>query len=230
MKKLYILAACALMATSASAAITFYQGETPVANGSSIVFNEMETEDYGDGTWRYLMDPDLSLVSDKSSSVLSVTANCISGQQIQLCAGGNCVMGKSVTKSNISVSKNVPLNLLFECQGDGVAEIPTNVVTEISALYADDASSEVKFTITMNSEEGSVKVLQGAQPVVFSGNTLFFNLDGAATISFYSADGRILNSRNISGKGSISLSELPKGMAIYTISGAARRSGKILVK
>lgn len=162
MGKFYILTLMLLMSDFLSAqTLTFYLGENRIEPNSTVYFNEITIDDTGNGV-DYRMAPKIYLGSDKTVTDATIKASCSSGQRIQLCAGGTCQTGLTVEKNNISLKEGEKLDIQFECIGFTLSaeeKIPT-VITELSASVENE---ELKFTIIMNSQSGSVDTIMDGE-------------------------------------------------------------------
>ena len=111
MKKLYFLMAALLVGgISQARELTFYFGNDVVEPNSTVVLKEV------------VMAPPLYVSSDIYTKDLKITATCTSGQEIQLCAGGNCMTGPTVTKEGIKVQPDQKLALDLEY----IAQMPVD--------------------------------------------------------------------------------------------------------
>ena len=50
-----------------------------------------------------MMNPHINIISDVAANDIILIAECTSGQNIQLCAGGTCEMGKEITKTGVTL-------------------------------------------------------------------------------------------------------------------------------
>lgn len=231
MKKIYLAAAIAsLAASSVSAAdLKFYMGDTEITPGSEVKFTEVEMEDYGGGVAEYRMDPQIYILSNTSGNV-TVTANCTSGQNIQLCCGGQCAIGKNVTK-NASITANKKLGTEFECifytptYGE---TLPFDITTTLSASMTGD--DKVEFVIVMNPKDNAVSMIGVDRDFRFNGSAIEYNVPGKATVELYDLSGRRMLAAEAEGTGAISTASLPAGIYTYSVSGAVRKSGKIAIR
>lgn len=234
MKKLYFLAAAALLtAGSASAkSFTLYAGETEVTNGAEIIVGEDKIEltdlsEYGMGV-EYKYDPELYVVTDESANI-TVNAKCTSGPEIQLCFGDACKPGKELTQTNI-VKAGVRTSLMFEALGyvTTINEVP-EISAEVTVQYADDADSAVKVYIVMG-PKASVEVVKFDPSFCVGNGHISYDLNGAAVASIYNLNGAEVVRANISGQGTISTANLPKGVYVYRLQGAKNIAGKLIVR
>lgn len=218
------MASVLVAGASQATELKFQMGGKDITPNTTVTFNEVET-DFGE----YLMDPKLFIVSDIDASNVSITADCTTGQKIQLCAGGECERGTKVSKTGVSMKANTPLNMLFECMGyyDTEDEIPTNVTTEFTAQYAYNDSSIVKFILVMNSKEGSVSLISVDNNLYVENGAIVYNVEEASTLALYNLGGEKVLEAVVSGEGSLSTSALQPGVYAYTL---GNKSGKLYVK
>ncbi len=115
MKKLYMALALALVAVSAGAAnLKFYLGDQEIAQGSTVGYSEYEwVEEFEPGVWDIMMKPKIYLESDFFTNTVTITATCTSGHKIQMCCGGQCMSGETVTKSDLTLRQGVKFDLEF---------------------------------------------------------------------------------------------------------------------
>lgn len=156
MKKFYLSIMAGLLALSAGAReLTFYNGNDPIAPGSKVEFEAIEVEDYGDYK-EVRMAPKLYVSSDIFTTDLTVTATCTSGQTIQLCLGGRCQAGETVTKTvKAATNEKVALDFDYIAELDADEEIPV-VTTTIEAQDGTHAETHISFTIVMGDRKSVV--------------------------------------------------------------------------
>lgn len=221
MKKFYFLAASALLATSLQAQdLTFYMGDKVIEPGTTVYSNEGEIEsDF------FQLDPHLSIVSATGGTIDYIKAECTSGVKVQMCCGGMCEMGETVTKTNIEAPAGEKVDLQFEAMGFEAA--PQDITTNISAAKGNEV---VAFTIIMNYDEASVTIMKADETVRYNGSALLYNVNESSTITVYDAAGHKVMGAGVNGNGSIATDQLAKGVYLYNIRGAVNKSGKILVK
>lgn len=181
MKKFYLFAALALAASATMSAkeLSFFVKGEKVTPGTNVSIECLKiTGDYGADGKDYEYNPELFILSDVDASDLVVSVTCTSGQELSLCCGGQCEMGTTVTKSNVSIQAGEKLDAEFHCLGSTNSadeKIPNPVVSEISAFFASDPSSEIKFTLTMKGTDASVSSVLNSAEVV---ETSWYNLQG----------------------------------------------------
>ena len=236
MKKIYILAACAMIAGTMSARqLTFEMGGVALEPGQTKGFTDIEIDttidpEYPDIT----MDPHLSLLSDVTSNDVTLTATCTSGQKIQVCAGGECVSNTTVTKTNVKVTAGEALATQFEYQDQtgmiAIDKIPV-VVTEISAMYGTDASTEVKCVIVMGTKDdvnaASITMIKEDDSLRAVAGGVAYNVNGKSSVALYDLNGRKVMETTVNGEGVINV---PSGVYAFTVTGAVNAQGKVYVK
>lgn len=180
MKKFYLFAAIALAASATMSAkeLSFYVQGEKVTPGSSVSVNCLKITYEGEYGRDYEMNPELFIMSDVDASDVVVTAECTNGQVIQLCCGGMCEAGTTVTKTGIELKAGQMLDT--ECHSIGFTESLTekikSVEAKISAYYASDLSSKIEFNLTMEGEDGAgVEGIVADTEVV---ETRWYNLQG----------------------------------------------------
>lgn len=227
MKKLYMFLLAGATAFGMNAAnLKFYVGSQEVTPGSTVYFTDYQAEEYDRGVWDIVMNPHVSIESDFFSSTVNVTATCTSGQEIQMCAGGQCAAGNSVTKENLTIHTGERLELDFEYmnheyEGD---DVPT-VTTSFKAT--DGEGSPVEFILVMGPKDTSVNAVGVSTYIRYTGAGIAYSVDNACNFALYSLTGSCVAQARIEGSGVVSTNGLPKGVYIYK---AGARTGKILIK
>lgn len=214
MKKLYLfLAALAVTSGAGAKQLTFYLGDTPIANEETVYFNEIETIDLG-GIYDISMEPELYVLSDVNASNVAISAECLSEQEIQLCTDNLCAIGEYVSKENLSVTAGTKLPLQLHYYGTE-AEIP-EVTVEVTGIFGEEEATFTSFTIVMG-EKAGITVIEHAANLKAVRGAIEYKLDSEETFTLYSADGALVLKTDVSGTGSISTSELRKGIYVYTL-------------
>lgn len=227
MKKLYLTLLAALVALGAGAReLTFYYGDTPIADGSTITFNDIKVVDEG-SYFEVEMAPDLYISSDIYTQTVEITAECTSGQTIQMCAGGSCSRGTSVTKSKVLLQTKQKLSLQFDYinEFDAGEEIPT-VTTVITAFDTKYPATKKSFTIIMG-KNASVSDIATGNVVSYTPDGLAYAFAADSDMAIFDITGKQIYSARLSGSGVVDTSNLAKGLYLYR-AGAA--SGKFIVK
>ncbi len=231
MKKLYIMLAGLALATSVQAReLNFYLGDKVIENNSELTFNELEVTDGPRGKKIVKMAPELYLGTDTYSSKIAVTSACTSGESIQLCAGGACEAGTSVTKT-VTLQQGGKVALEFHYTGtfDSEADFPT-VVTDFTAQDGDREETKKSFTLVMNSKNGGVSVIENSNSFLPVKGGIEYSVATPTRVSLYSIVGLKVLETTIDGSGVLSTSELPAGVYVYTLEGSAAKSGKIYLR
>ena len=228
MKKLYITLAAALLGVASMQAreLAFYMGEEKIATGEEVKFNEIEKEVIPGG-FEVTMAPELYLWSDFLSNTIQITAKCTSGQEIQMCAGGDCMKGKEVVKKNIEIKANSKLDLKFDYMAEIEGETIPEVVTEFEAYDTNYTNTKVSFTLVMNSESGALTVIKNNASFRAVAGGIEYSLDAPAAVELYSITGRKVLSAHLEGNGTLSTASLPKGIYVYTL---GDKSGKLYIR
>ncbi|MCM1521726.1 MAG: T9SS type A sorting domain-containing protein [Muribaculaceae bacterium] len=232
MKKIYaFLLAMLAVGTMSARELTFYMGDSPIANGSTVAYTDTEVKDLGDGWKSVKIAPPLYLWSDLVTKTVKVTAACTSGQVIQMCAGSKCEAGTSVTKNNVTINTREKLDLEFhfenpEMQGD----VPTITVK----FDAEDTSygTTASFTLVMGPNSSGIREIAKDKEVWASPAGIEYNLNAPANISLYSITGTQVLAVKAEGRGTVNTHSLRPGIYIYTVttSAGARTTGKIHVR
>lgn len=238
MKKLYSLLLAMLAVGSISARqLTFYQGDTPLADGSTVVLglDDIKVEEIGAGYRSVTMNPNLFLSTDTYSSQIKVVANCTSGQYIQLCIGGSCIAEPKVTKENLTIAKNAKESLQFEYVNTmlGPDEAIPTVTTDITAEYAGYEGTTIAIKVVMGPDASSAldNLAATGTFVKATANGLDYSLAAPGTIALYSITGTQVLAVKAEGQGSVSTHSLRPGIYIYTVTtSAGRTTGKINVR
>lgn len=227
MKKIYLTILGALLTFGAGAReLTFYMGNTPVANGSTVVSDALELEDFGDYK-EVKMDPDLYLESDIFTSDVEIKVTCLTGQSIQLCAGGNCMKGTTVTKTKVKINGGQRLPLQYDFVGELDADEPVPTVTSlIEAVDTKHTETAKSFTITMG-QNASVSVVEHKTDITVTPAGIVYTLDAPVQFALFNITGQRIYSAELRGTGIVSTTSLPQGLYVFR---AGKHSGKIIVK
>ena len=236
MKKLLLSIALLSGAVMAANAELYFQFEGEnLENGETLNYEGYEyvpvlnPDGSASGMYQFKVDPEIHIVSTTEvTASVSATANI----GIQLCAGGECEKGTSVTKPAVALAANTPLNLQFDWVADGV-NFGEDV--EIPAIQAKLTATAGNETITLNVNMGGftagVESLGASLNKIYvSGKTLNYDLSNAAQLSLYSLSGKTILHKSVSGNGSVSLANLPSGVYLYRLAGKENKSGKFIIK
>lgn len=228
MKKFYlILSALAVAASVHAGDIKFMLGDKTLSKGETIEFNEIEDDGYG----TFVIKPDLAVIDTQATTSGSVVADCTTGQDIQMCCGGNCMRGSKVTKTGLTFAANKKLGLEFEYM-DFMAESKDDLDKDITVNFTaeDGKGGSSTLVLVMNSSKGGVAAVLGDKPEVkLVGNLLIYKVNGTSTLSLHNILGVRAMQTVVSGSGSLNLNDLPKGIYVYSIQGDTSLSGKISI-
>lgn len=227
MKKfLLLLAAVSAYLTADAIQLTFWMGNKKITPDQTVKFTDIEVETYDeDGYKEVKMDPKLKLGTDIYSSNVKIIATCTSGQSIQMCAGGTCRGGESVTKENITVRPSQLLDLGFDYTD--YLELDEDIPTVETVIEAEDvkvSGSKVQFIIIMGKEGASVSTIQYSDEISPVDGGLAYKADEPTALKVTSIVGINVYSATVSGEGTVAL---PKGLYVYTF---GKRSGKIYIR
>ena len=221
--------------------LTFYNGETPIVSGSEVVsmrYDEIYASLPGLEALKFL--PEISLVSDGDAAV-RVMLKALDGQEIAICAGGDCVYTSApdwTQTKNIALVANTPLDMEIDYNaGKGTFGKIVTARAEVAAWYEGNEDSKISFTLVMTSDPalGGVPTVQAVAPTVRAeGANLVYSLAGAdaASLAVYSIGGAAVFTCTLAdAEGCLSLSTLPAGLYIYRLTAAgAPVCGKIVIR
>ncbi len=227
MKKFYLLlAGLAVAGMSQARELTFWYGDQKIEPNSTIHFDEISQTPAGT-----VMEPELYISSDIFTNKATISATSTSGQSIQMCAGGNCEQGVSVTKKDVTLRANQKLDLEFEYVHSGTGEVPTVIVT-FEAQDGAYTSTNISYTLVMNGENSSLTLIENKKALRYTSAGLEYNLDGNGVIALYDITGRQVLNVAAEGQGTINTHALRTGLYIYSLrtDKGNKTTGKIYVK
>lgn len=234
MKHLYLAAAALLVATAANAkTLQFLDGETPIANGETLQNNTIKYDEWTDKEGNVNYDatyyPDLYLTADYNTGALTLIAECTSGQQIQLCFGGQCELGTTITKHTEGLQTGQKAALEYEYMFGPVESntaLPQEGITTIFSCTDDtDPSTAITMTVVYDPFQDGVKVVETGRHLTMANGNIAFIAEGNDQLNVYNVNGvRVLNAK---GNGTLSTSSLAPGLYIYTL---GSETGKFIVK
>lgn len=230
MKKLLLLSALTLSLAAQARQLTFYVGETALKPGDKYVFTDITKEPAGAG-FDVVMAPELYLHSDIVTSNVNITAECVSGQSVQMCAGGDCMSGTTIKKTGVRVGTDEKLPLEFEYMTytNDLSSLPV-VTTNFTAVDPKYPNTQVTLTVEMNPGAGVGSVTISATELTMVDGGLNYNVSGPSTLALIDITGRTVLRRDINGEGFISTAGLARGLYIYRIAGRSSLSGKIQLR
>lgn len=226
MKKFYLFAAALLVAGAANAdSMNFYMGDTEIANGETVSFTEMS--DYPDIRGHYVtFNPKMTLMTDFDGMV-NIVADCTSGHNIQMCAGGACEFAKTITKNNVEVKSGVKLPLLFEFMDVVETLEGLEIVTNLSAVKSSDSGVATSCVVVFRYEEGSgIASISPDNVLSFNNGHIAYSVSAPAALSIYSVSGSRVVNATVSGNGNLDTTLAP-GIYVYNMAG---RTGKFIVR
>lgn len=232
MKKLLLLATLfggTLLAGNAKELTFIFDGKV-VSAGSVIEYSDYDVYPAGPSQNEVWIEPPLFIKSDVDSQV-SFSSN--SNYPIAFCIGSQCQNGEKVSIPNVGLKANEEQDLLLDVSimvdKDKELELPAIEVT-VSAWFNDEPSKVYNVTVKMGNVAAVEAVGADLNKISVSGKTLNYTLESASTLSVYSLSGKTVVSRNVSGNGSISLSNLPAGVYLYRVAGKNGKSGKFIIR
>ena len=234
MKKLYtLLLALLTVGTVSARELTFYNGTTPIAPGSTVAFPDYNTVDVGGGYFDIEMHPALYLGTDIFTNKVKITAVSTDGKEFELCpTGATCKSGSNVTFEGLTARPGSPMEVGYKWNGYGVtvAEIPT-ITSTITAVDTSHPETEVSITVIMGPGASGISEITKDKSVRWTAQGLEYDIDGTAAISVYSITGTQVLAVKASGHGTVGTHSLRPGIYIYTVQGdGLRQTGKIQVK
>lgn len=232
MKKIYAFIAGILVAgTAAAQTVNFTQNDKVIDNGSTFEFTAVEIEDFSDyglGV-SYAFDPKI-FIQTSADITVDVVAECTTGQNVQLCCGGACASGVTVTKSGIQLTASEPLSTMFEQMGNvqSADNIPTFVSTDLTVYKAGTKNALTSITVVFKyGENGVASVITKDNAFSYANGAISYIVDGSAAAALYTTDGKCVLNTEVSGRGSISTTGIAAGVYIYRL---GSKTGKILIK
>lgn len=230
MKKFYTMALMALVVTAPLLAreLKFFNGTTELEQGATVESSEYTVEAIGNGMVEVTFAPELFLWSDIFTNSVTLTANCVSGQLIQFCPGGECVTGTTVTKDNITVQRDQKLPLLYEYIGElGETEDVPDVVTELEAVDSRHTDVKADVTIVMRSKSAVSEIFMNNSNFKAVKGGINYKFDGMTAVSLFTISGEKVYEKAMKGAGTINTTALPAGVYVYKI---GKQTGKIYIR
>ena len=208
--------------------LTFYYDGTSVGNGSTIEFSGYEEFDWGVQIEAF-MEPKIYLESDIAANV-AVTSK--SNFPVQLCIGGQCEAAEQISKT-VTLEAGKRTDLLLDCSvffDKGEAIVLPYIESTIEAYYIDSPADKTTIYLKMGSAAGVEGVAADMSSIGTCCNAINYSMTSPTVITVADLNGRVVESRTVSGNGRIDLSELPAGVYVYSTQGAMKASGKIFIK
>lgn len=227
MKKFYAICAAALMAAAPLSAreLVFYVGEEAVEPGTTVTVSDFN---FVPGTPMQAMDPDLYLYSDIIVTNVTITADCTSGQTIQLCAGGDCVANVKIVKEGISIGTGVKLPMKYEYMemNPGATAFP-RVVTDFTAVDEDHPDVKASFTLVMDTSLGVATIVGNENSFRAVNGGIAYSFDVPTAVELHTLAGEKALGAVLEGAGTLSTSDLEPGIYVYNAGG---KTGKIYIR
>ena len=237
MKKIFTLCAAAIAALGFRAsAFEMYFGDTPVVDGQTYETGyTVEEIDYGGFTMYNVKQNSNIYFRGNVGDPMSVTVELLTkdGVSLGVCSIDRQCQMLPTPKGVYALTKS---GALSEAVSDAQIHIETTfmnadfsslkpaeaTVQAVSGAYS--AKVTVKFTTVPASVKG-IEALDYVKPA--GGNILNYSVAAPATLTLYSITGSQAGKYNLNGAGSLNLSNLPKGVYIYT---AGSHKGKLVIR
>lgn len=216
MKKILLLGLGLAAAFSATAReYTFKLGETVIDNGSTIVYNDYTVSDFGDITYA----PELTLTSDIFTNTTQLTAKSLTGQKVQVCAGGDCVIGTDIVKTMTMQSKK-PVDLMLEYSdtSESIEQVPT-VKVSVDVVDTKFPNTAKSFTIIFHGDASVGNTAVDGYDVKVADDALNYVVAQPSTLRVYNAGGQQVKTYVLTGKGQLTTADLPAGVYVYILDG-----------
>ena len=237
MKKFFTLIAAAAAAMSMSAAnfALYYENEKctdgATYNSPMVMTDQYEYKGVTYTSWK--QDSRLFMHGDPGTQVtLEVTADAA----VQFCGiDGQCVMTQpGVTKTKTGALKSAVedavIDKTFETEGDEKpSDVSEPITVKVTAWDNADPSTKITVTVVMSNETAGIDnaVAEKEFIKVAPGNILNYNVNKPSTLTIFSITGQMAAKYQIANSGSLNVSNLGKGMYIYT---DGRNKGKLIVR
>lgn len=222
MKKIYLILGSVVMAMAANAQnVKFYYGSNEIPQNGTFEFHEVGESEFGG----YIIEPAITLRATNNQTVRMV-ANCITGQSVNLCFGGDCGMpGPTVTSPAFTMMGGVSYDLRYDLTSDDPIDYE---VTSEMTVYDDITDAVInKITVKFTPDTGAVNGISSDSTLNYQQGTFNYDVNAPENFTLYTASGQMVKNLTVEGKGQISTSGLISGVYIYTI---GNKSGKVIVK
>lgn len=223
MKKILLLAAFSIAAMTAGAQnVKFYYNGTEVAKDQTLVYNDVN---YDDVFGEYMIKPDVKIKATKQASVV-VKVVCTTGQDVNLCFGGQCgAAATTVTSNQITMAAGETQDLQYDYSSDA----PINYIVSTDVYVIDPISEATvnKITLKFDPNAGSVKGVSADDSINFRNGIISLNSATTTNFTLFSCSGQKIAAFVVNGHTEFNTSDLLPDVYVYTIGG---KTGKILVK
>jgi hypothetical protein len=253
MKKFFTLCA-AMLATAASFAqeettFSFVHNDQVVTNGGTVNVSTADIENIAG--FYFIPEYNSHLYAKNNSNSEATVIATIeeitsdpSGVYVGICAGGTC---ENLTATKTSASKTATIaaggliDLEIEAKGTATTveseankfDAEYNSVTRVSLQLQGDPDDITTITLNMGRTATGISYVSSVNKVALHGRTLSYQFANSAsrTLCVYNVSGAAVMSQPLSNaSGTVSLNNLPTGIYIYKISGAAGLCGKVVIK
>lgn len=231
MKKFYLMLGAALLGIGANAqTLTFKLDGKVVEPGTTVIFEGGDKYEVPGVMVTWNCAPEFT-VTPSASGTIDVVGKSLTGDEFQMCCNGGCTPGTLIDKPGINVTANNPYDLVLEFIGTQMGEdakIPQNAVIEISAQYNGKPETLTKCSVKFFDDGlGVMTVLDGKTSLYSVDGAIQYSVETPSALTIYSTDGSVVDRRKVTGNGTVSTTDLAKGVYLYTL---GNKSGKILVK
>ncbi len=235
MKKIFtlILFAAGFM-TQAAAQIEFVRDGEALADGAEITFYAEETE-IAPGFSLIDCAPNEPFVRNTGNNAINLTVSVVKTKpetdKLTWCGiTQQCmpIAKESETRTTtLAAGKSTPLALHADFESGEYATYRAAVTA--SAFGADSKTIYINF---IYADPAGINGVENGSKVHINGNMLSYDLTSAQTLNVYAADGRLAKKAAVAGSGSLSLTGLPQGVYIYTLTSekGTAASGKFILK
>lgn len=216
-----------------------YEGRD-LANGEVITYTDYTvlsgsvTNGVTDRYSVIMIVPEVYIVCDEREDV-SIQATSLSGQTIEICAGGECINGVNPLKPLVELQANVPVPLEAGMQlrlgpGQPVVIPDEEILIEAWYTYDEDKEDVIRLTIKLADPSGVESILADGSYIRINGKELAYEFGNPSSLSVYSISGKTIFSKQVSGAGKINLATLQKGVYVYKVAGKNSKAGKFVLR
>lgn len=212
--------------------ITYFMGETQLTDGGQYEYSEGDFVSYGSETFGALtVNPDLKILCQRDATV-NIRAISLTGQDIQMCAGGECVIGTDIYKQDVAITarklKNLELEYIDVLDLNDLTPVIIKITTEVNNTI-DNLEYGIQLTLNPTTKTLYTEMIY-CEDVKVTNNAIIYQLDSECTLQIYNMRGMLIETGIIAGQGEYDLMNLQRGLYIYRIQGAKNYQGKIMLK
>lgn len=219
----------AVIGVTASAQVIAFVCDGEVLKDGSTYCSTRQNEVYASLGWLYF-EPEVCVVSQTGGNV-EVTAESLDGKEIELCFGGGCQNGTSITsRGNVTAGKEEDILLHANAKDAETATYEVRLTAKST-----DGSATITLVMSNNPEVTSVDNVEEAIGVIsIEGHALSYSFGHTAnrSIDIYTACGsKVLSIDTKAMKGHIDLEGLGMGVYVYHVTGVEKPlCGKFFLK